>query len=243
MKVPVSIQLGLNGAVRSIGRIVLDPKSVEAAAAWCGSYSILYMGQHYDHYVITDKIAKMPKIPGFPTPHPYTFLTGKIRAGAVTGNIGEIVAGLFAARFLYAPIRSIAHINPNQRYRKRKSPDYMMEIGGLLPGVFQPIMPSQPTINFPTWLPVESKARSTAGSATAARRAALSQLKTYWSLLCGNQPSVVGFGIVVTFKFQEPKEVRATLFLPLHQSKLVNELKKRGERISLNFLRAQLHEC
>ena len=229
MNVGLSVQLGIQGSVRPLVPIWLDVGSVGATSTWAGSYHVLAMGRHYDDYMVTPRIPNLPSIPGFPAAHPYERLAGKIRAPGITGNIGEAIAALFARRYLNAGTGDVAHIKPRRPFRRRRSPDYMMRLGGLLPGVFSAILPNLATFTWPTWMPVESKARSTDAGAAGARRDALRQLTAYWTMLAGSQPGAAGYGIVVTFNYQLPREVRASLFIPSNQTRLISELLKTGD--------------
>jgi len=243
MNVSLRIQLGLRGPPRTLSPIWLDAGSVGAASSWSGSYHVLAMGRHYDDYVITGRILGLPPIAGIPVAHPYERLTGKIRAAGVTGNIGEAIAALFARRCLGAGIADIAHVRPRRPFRRRKSPDYLMRLGALMPGLFAPVVPSGGVTSWPKWWPVESKARSTGAGSVAGRRDALKQLVVYWALLANSQPSVVGYGQIVTFTYQPPREVRVSLILPRNQSQLVAELQQSGEDVDDSTMRRLLHGC
>ena len=112
-----------------------------------------------------------------------------------------------------------------------------------MPGLFAPILPSAAVTAWPTWWPVESKARSTDAGSLAGRKDALKQLVAYWALLVNSQPNVVGYGQIVTFTYQPPREVRVSLILPSNQSQLGVELRKSGEDIEDSTLRNLLHGC
>ena len=243
MNVVTSVQLGLTGTNHWLAPLYLDSNSVGMASAWSGSYHVLNMDAHYDDYVVTDTLLALPIIAGIPPAHPYRQLTAKIRAAGVTGNIGECVAAIFANRCLNAAVADIAHTRARRAYKQRKAPDYLMRLGALMPSIFAPIVPNNFVLQWPVWWPVESKARNTVSASRSARIAALRQLTTYWSLLVNSQPAVVGFGIVVTLNYQQPREVRATLFLPRNQDALVQRLQEVGEDIEDAQLRDCLHGC
>lgn len=141
MDVPVRIQLGLGGQSADLGPIYLDVGSVGSTASWAGSYHVLSMGRHYDDYIMTGMLMSLPTISGIPLAHPFQQLTGKIRAGGITGNIGECVAALFARRYLSARLDQIAHIKPRQAFKPSQSPDYLMNIGQPISSVFAEIIP------------------------------------------------------------------------------------------------------
>jgi hypothetical protein len=243
MNVALRIQLGLCGLARALNPIGLDVGSVGAASSWSGSYHVLAMGRHYDDYVIIGRILGLQPIAGIPVAHPYERLTGKIRAAGVTGNVGEAIAALFARRCLGAGIGDIAHVRPRRPFRRRKSPDYLMRLDTRMPGPFAPIVPNGIAMTWPTWWPVESKARSTNRGSLVGREDALKQLVAYWALLASSQPAVVGYGQIVTFTYQPPREVRVSLILPRNQNQLALALQQSGEAIEDSTLRSFLHGC
>jgi len=243
MNVPVRIQLGTRGPLRPLAPIWLDVGSVGAASSWAGSYHVLSMGRHYDDYVVSSRTIGLPRIAGLPPAHPYERLAGKIRAAGVTGNIGEAIAAIFARRYLGAGIGDIAHIRPRRPFRRRKSPDYLIRLGPLMPGIFAPIIIPGVSLPGPDWWPVESKARSTGAGSEAARRDALLQLANYWSIMASPQPDAVGFGAIVAFTYQPPREVRVSLILPRNQVGLTQALRKLRDDGAAGELRAYLHAC
>ena len=242
MDVDVRIQLGLYGTSTYLNPIRLDMGSIGSTSSWAGSYHILVMGRHYDDYIMTGTLMGLPVISGIPTSHPYQQLAGKIRAGGITGNIGECVAALFATRYLSAGVDQIAHIKPRRPFKSSQSPDYLMNIGGSISSVFATVIPKAFTTSFPNWWPVESKARHSDSTSLTGRQEALRQLFAYWYLLRNSQPSAVGFGLIVVFKYQPARQVRINLLLPSSQPDLLTELKK-GYKNRESLLRAFLHGC
>jgi hypothetical protein len=235
------VQLGTGGTSRRLRPIRLDPNSVGTTSSWAGSYHVLAMGRHFDDYFVTGKTIELTPISGIPAAHPYEQLAGKIRAAGVTGNIGETIAAIFARRYLFASIGDIALLRPRRPFKQRRSPDYIMRLGSLIPGLFKPIVPKAFPLAWPEWWPVESKARSTDSGCDQARRDALKQLVTYWTLLVKSQPGVVGFGLVVAFKYQRPRELRVTLILPRDQGQLAQALQESGEQVDRALLKSCLH--
>ena len=214
MNVPVNIQLGINGPPSYIGQMLLDSGSVGSTASWSGSFHILSMSKHYDEYVVTPRTLLLPRIQGFPMAHPYQRLAGKVRASGVTGNIGEAVAALFARRYLRARISEIAHITPGTSFKSRVSPDYMMQLGYLMPSIFVRLLVPNVKFTWPDWWPVEAKARQTLYSLSSVQRSALEQVTIYWSKISATQPNAVGYGLIVCFVYSFPHEVRVSLFEP-----------------------------
>jgi hypothetical protein len=243
MNVSLRAQIGIRGQQSLLNPIFLDVPAINSAAAWSGSYHVLAMGQHYDDYVVTGNLTTFQPIAGFPIAHPYERLTGKIRATGVTGNIGESIAAIFARRCLGTPIGDIAHVKSRLGNTRRKAPDYMMRLANVLPGPFAGILPAAFVPVWPPWMPVESKARTTQASANASRRDALRQLVTYWSLLSISQPGVLGYGLIISFKYQNPREVRASLIIPSNQPLLTQELQENGDDVANQTLAACLYGC
>lgn len=245
MNVPLNVQLGLRGPVGGLAPISLDVGSVGAASSWAGSYHVLSMGRHYDDYVVTSRTIGLPPIAGLPPAHPYERLAGKIRAAGVTGNIGEAIAAIVARRYLGTGIGDIAHVRPHRPFRRRKSPDYLMRLGPLMPGIFAPILAADVSLPGPEWWPVESKARNTETGSDSARRDALRQLVAYWSTIAAFQPSAAGYGAIVAFTYRPPREVRVSLILPRNQARLTQalSLRKTGDDATDAELRASLHAC
>ena len=242
MDVKLKIQLGLYGKSADLNPIRLDVGSIGSTSSWAGSYHILAMGRHYDDYIMTGALMSLPPISGFPLAHPYQQLAGKIRAGGVTGNIGECVAALFARRYLSAQLAQIAHIKPRRPFRQSKSPDYLMNIGSSISSVFSGIIPKPFQLTWPDWWPVESKARYNDNASLGGRRDALTQLFAYWSLILNSQSAAVGFGLIAVLKYQPPRQLRISLILPKNQPDLLTELKK-GYKNRESTLRSYLHEC
>ena len=244
MNVPLIAQLGLRGREACLGAISLDVASVGHASSWAGSYHVLQMGRHYDHYVVTGYTAALPALTGLPATHPFEKLTSKIRAAGVTGNVGECVAALFARRTMGAAVADIALIRSRQPFRRRKAPDYLMRLGPSMPGPLAPVLPAGVQCAWPEWWPVESKARSTESFARAARSQGLAQLATYWSLTASSRPSEVGYGLVVSFTYQPPREVRVQIFLPRDRAGLQAQLlRSNSSTARARGLRAFLYDC
>ena len=243
MNVSLKIQLGLNGPQRTLSPIQLDVGSVGAASSWSGSYHVLAMGRHYEEYVITSRLIGLPQIAGLPITHSYASLGHKIRAAGVTGNIGESIAALFARRCQSAGVGDIVHIKPRRQFGRRKSPDYLMNLGHLMPRPFASVLSSVPAPTWPVWWPVESKARSTRAASIAARNDALKQLVAYWTALASSQPTVVGFGEIVTFTYKRPREVRATLLIPKIPNSLSTYLLEHGENVEISTVKTYLYGC
>ena len=224
MQVNIRARLGFNGPSISLGNLQLDVGSVGSTSSWAGSYHVLSMGRHFEEYVLTPRSLLLPPILNFPASHPYQRCTGKIKAPSVTGNIGEAVAALFARGCLGLYISDIAHIRPNQPFRQRKVPDYLMRMKQFLPGQLQGVWP-QGVSTGPEWWPVESKARNTSSSTKQGVREAFKQLAAFWHTIHASRPNETGFGMVVSLTYNFPREVLVTLFLPQNQNSLLARLR------------------
>lgn len=214
MNVPVSIQSGLKGAAQLVGNIVLDTAAIQNVASWAGSYHIIDMGRHYQDYVLGPALPSLPQLAAIPATYPYERLGTKMRATGVTGNIGEGVAALFARRVMRLTLGDIAHVKIRKPFKKRRVPDYLMRLGPSLPSKVSALKAAARFRSCPEWWPVESKARATAEDADGARRDALFQLAACWAELRPFHPAAVGYGVIVTFSYKVPREVRATFITP-----------------------------
>jgi hypothetical protein len=224
MLVDLRARLGLHGTRIRLNSLLLDAGSVGNISSWAGSYHVLSMGRHYEQYVVTPRSLLLPPILNFPISHPYQRCAGKIKAPSVTGNIGEAVAALFARRCLTLHISDITHIRPNQPFRQRKAPDYLMRMKQYLPGDLQGIWP-QGVSTGPEWWPVESKARNSSSSTAQGVKEAFKQLAAYWHTIHASQPNSAGYGMVVSLRYNFPREVLVTLFLPRDQNSLLGRLR------------------
>jgi hypothetical protein len=224
-----------------LGNLVLDSSSIHGTSAWAGSFHILEMGRHYQDYVMGATLPALPQLQAIPTAYPYQRLKTKIRATGVTANIGEAVAAVFTRRVLGAGVADIAHIELRRAFGKRKTPDYLLRIGPLLFPALSALNAAGPLSGGPEWWPAESKARSTETSAVSARRDAIEQLAVCWRLLRLSQPAAVGYGLVVTFVYQPPREVRATFIVPKTPQGLLTALTNNDD--SFASLAEHLHGC
>jgi hypothetical protein len=220
MIVPVNAQSGLTGTPRSVGSIILDTSAVQGVASWAGSYHIIDMGRHYQDYVLGSALPPLPQLAAIPASYPYERLGTKTRATGVTGNIGEGVAALFARRIMGLTLADIAHVKIRKPFKRRKVPDYLMRLNPFISPMVSVLRAAGPFSGAPEWWPVESKARCTDADAAGARRDALMQLAACWTELRVSDPSAVGFGLIVTFCYRVPREVRATFITPRNQASL-----------------------
>lgn len=224
MNVGVIVVSGMNGPEVPIGTMLVKPSEVGAASSLYGSTYILRMGLHFDRYVVSHSIPGFQAVPAIYTSAAIAArLTGKGRAQSVSGNIGESIAGLVARRKLGARMQD--DVWPVLVPNKKKAPDFVIKLRPMFPAAFETATTMVgPAINFSRW-PVESKAVSTNGQATEARKKALRQLGTYWYERFPFEPDVCGYGIVVCFIYRgtpaaPTRVIKVHVFTPTNQAAL-----------------------
>lgn len=194
---------------------------VEAAAGYAGSCHVLEMGRHYAEYVrYKEQFPSFPRASGFPY-NPYlNQLDTKSRASNVTGNIGEIIAGVVARRTLKIDAAGIALLktSPNSQ-----TPDYLLQGTPEFTSVLTEIVPALAGETLPEWWPMESKARSAGGLGSV--QGALKQLAAYWYHNRYSDPDGAGYGIVIAACLKRPRSVSIHLFAPENQPALLTYLR------------------
>ena len=205
-------------------KVYIRAGQVEAAAGYAGSCHVLEMGRHYAEYVrYKEQFPSFPRAPGFPHSPYLNQLDIKSRASNVTGNIGEIIAGVVARRTLKIDAAGIALLktSPNSQ-----TPDYLLQRTPEFTSVLAEIAPALAGVTLPEWWPMESKARSDGGVACV--QGALKQLAAYWYHNRYSDPDSVGYGIVVAACFKRPRSVSVHLFAPEDQAALITHLQGFG---------------
>lgn len=206
-------------------RLRIESLQVDTTAGYAGSCHVLEMGRHYSEYVrYRGRYPAFRSVPGFPTGNYLRQLDSKSRASNVTGNIGEIVAGIVARRTLKIDIGGIAHLKANTF---SQTPDYLLSPTTEFEQVLVDIQPTLAGATFPDWWPMEAKARASDRWKDAAMEA-LRQLTAYWYFNCVAAPQRVGYGVVVATQFERPRRVRVLVFVPLDQAGLITYLKSFG---------------
>ncbi|MDQ3903405.1 MAG: hypothetical protein M3247_07175, partial [Thermoproteota archaeon] len=143
------------------------------------------MGRHYSEYVrYKGEFPAFRHVFGFPRSHYREQLDTKSRASNVTGNIGEIIAGIVAQRTLRFSSRNIAHLKTKSN---AKTPDYLLRRSTRFKLLLEEINPPLFGGRLPEWWPMESKARG-GGSLVTSVKQALKQLAVYWYYICNNEP-------------------------------------------------------
>ena len=198
---------------------------IDTASGYAGSCHVLEMGQHYSEYVrYKGQFPVFPHVLGFP-PRPYLEpLDTKSRASNITGNIGEIIAGIVAQRTLRFSSRGIAHLKAKSN---TQTPDYLLKRTVGFASLLSEIEPSLSAGDLPNWWPMESKARGN-GGLIAGVKEALRQLAAYWYHIRNSEPQDVGYGIVVGADFRRPRRVCIHVFIPSRQLSLLTHLRSFG---------------
>jgi hypothetical protein len=191
---------------------------VDAASGYAGSCHVLEMGRHYSEYVrYRGRFPAFNRVAGFPTGDYLRQLDTKSRASNITGNIGEIVAGLVARRTLKIHAGGIA---PLQAGTSTQTPDYLLKPTAAFEQRLKVIVPLLAAAALPDWWPMEAKARGD-GKWKGCVEGAVGQLAAYWYYNRTREPQRVGYGIVVATELKQHRRVRVLLFAPSNQSALI----------------------
>lgn len=199
-------------------RLRIESLQVDTTAGYAGSCHVLEMGRHYSEYVrYRGRFPAFRSVPGFPAGNYLRQLDTKSRASNITGNIGEIIAGIVARRTLKIDPGGIAHLKTNIF---SKTPDYLLNPTTDFEQILADIEPSLAAVTLPDWWPLESKARA-GGRWRDVLMEALRQLAAYWYYHRHTAPQRVGYGVVVATEFGRPRRVRVFIFAPSNQAALV----------------------
>jgi hypothetical protein len=194
---------------KSLGNLPAPPSLIDTTGGFAGSCHVLEMGRHYTEYVGTGRpVPRLPGVPGLRSLSSIEQLKIKTRAADITGNIGEILAGIVADTTLDLGIHRIAHIKTK---KTMQTPDFMLVstrkfhdfIRANIPLAGRPL---------PVWWPLESKARYRS-IPNSCIKGALSQLFSYWYSIRKEYPAGVGYGIVVASSFSR-RVIKIHVFVP-----------------------------
>jgi hypothetical protein len=205
---------------------VLEPvdiraSSVDVAGDYAGSYHVLEMGRQYSDYArYAQQRPRYRYSPSLPSWSPAQRLQQRIRAADVTGNIGEIVAGIVARRTLGAKASQLAHLEVRQDGR---TPDYLL-VGAGGVRTYASGLTGIPEAGLPFHWPMEAKAWSGSHVDRDAIRDAVRQLAAYWLDTALDYPEGVGHGIVVGVRLGRPRTVNVHVLVPRDASALVTWL-------------------
>jgi len=232
--VPVYCHLGINGPPQLLGETEINGPGIGNVSAWAGSSHILSMGRHFHDYI--EKV-DMPPLPSSSIPAilaPLQLGT-KLRAPAVTGNIGEGVAAAVARTLLGLGVPDIILVKPSGG--KRKSPDFLMKLTTELSSVWiEHVNPRR----IPDWWPVEAKTRARHNQWRRGATKALQQLAVHWQWALGSTPPVTGFGLICVYSYEAAPRIRLVVCVPQKLGKLRTQLKA-AKALNTGELRSTLY--
>jgi hypothetical protein len=233
--VHLQLSIGLNGTPIQLSILRILGSQIDSTANYAGSNHILRMGSHFNTYIARSP-PTLPVHAWIPSGHPYKFLDSKLRAGGVTGNIGEMMTALIATRELGLHSSRIGHIQP--RTGRYKSPDYMLELNSVLPQRIMQRLPQTRRLTLPNLWPVESKAREYSSGAASAAKAALRQLVVYWWQIRNRCPQNIGYGMINTFAYlQLNHPLTLIILLPHPRHRIRSILNRHNYPQLLNLLK------
>lgn len=247
--VQLIIQRGIKGLPLPNGNIPLDDDTVGITSEWAGSFHILSMGLHHRSY-LAKTFPQLVRYSDFPVLEDYQNLPYKNPSQQVIGNFGECIGAIFAHNRLDVPICNIIHLTTR---RAIKRPDYIMKLDGAnIRNIFSGILP--PEVSFPylsevNWWPVESKATARSGTASSQKEEALTQLLTFWKNESEQFRLATGYGMILTYQYNAPATIIASLILPRDQGKLIeclaNEISSENTEKNEYYQRAMrcLYDC
>jgi hypothetical protein len=182
--------------------------AIDIAGSYAGSYHVLELGQHFEAYTNPHTPRAFNSVPQLPNWVPADPLLERNRAADITGNIGEIIAGILAMRVLGVPPHHIVHL----RARKKLTPDYLLhDVPQLQAYVSQ--LAQVPAGRLPEHWPVESKAGIDSLGRDESEKA-LRQLVAYWIDISRRYRKGVGYGIVVTTELTTAR-ITVSIIMPL----------------------------
>jgi hypothetical protein len=221
MQFDLSVRSGFGPTNQQLAPLVVAQHDIDHVGQFAGAYHVLEMGQHFRDYVEQGNMPPFPAIAGFPTSAYHEPLTNKQRAQGVTGNIGEAIAGIVAARVLQVPASGIAHIRLQSPFRRRRCPDFMIRTGPAFPTEIDGLADRRGVTHCPDWWPLESKARVDGNACEDATSDAFRQLAAYWYTISdGPNARDVGYGFVVTCAYDRNRGVCLRVFMPTNAEAL-----------------------
>jgi len=220
----LKIQCGINPEPIPNGTVFINDETIGNTSDWAGSFLIFSMERHHISYTS----GRSPRLPSprdyFPPLDYYRRLSNKNPSQHVIGNFGECVAAIFARRKLGASINDIIPLTTN---RAIKRPDYFMNLEGTnIHNLFDTVIPHEtpfPHMEYLNWWPVESKAVAGRNDFWQKKRA-LIQLLSFWKSERVNIQLSIGYGMIVTYHYQNPIQVTVSLILPRERDELYDYL-------------------
>lgn len=212
--------------------MALDSVRVNSISRLAGSYHVLEMGRHFDDYTggaALPQLVPQKYFQNLQSSQVYAPLDRKLRAAGVTANIGEALGALVARKIMNRKLREVAHLTTKGKYRNRKAPDYLIQLGKTLPAALQ-IDAELTAINAgPGWWPAESKARNRPSRRSL--KDALAQIIAYWwSLLNGPAEKEIGYGVIFHYLYAGTfPQIDIHILAPANQARLLAYLKARDK--------------
>ena len=233
MDIKIELIVGFHNETHETLDFRLTETDIAEIADNFGSYHVLEMGRHYREYAITPFSILLPSAASKPFPASSQFrpLPGKLRGGAITGNIGECATAWVARTVLFIPARGIVHATRTNK----KCPDFVFHIDRSLENQSHlevSKLAKQRLYRTAKWWPVEAKASDCLSGVKSAEKDGFLQLIHFWwnfayqAQLSGNAYSAIaegaGFGMLIGFVYQEealknlprPRQIRLTICFP-----------------------------
>lgn len=218
------IQLGIWGETKPNGSVPLNDNTIGNTSDWAGSFHIFSMERHHSSY-ISRRLPQFHPREELPPLDNFISLTRKNPSQQVIGNFGESIGAIFARNILNTPIKRIVPLATN---RAIKRPDYMMRLDGSeIRDIFNKVIPPHekfPYLDDLNWWPVEAKAVASEKSMFGQKRRALIQLLSFWKNERENLHSSIGYGMILTYVYHDPRKLIANIILPKDPSRLYEEL-------------------
>jgi hypothetical protein len=191
LQADVQFILGRIGPVLNSTTLDLDAAVIGGASGPYGSRHLLQLGRHFDHYYDRRRVLPIWQTRGIYSRLPNFSGDLKSHANDVVGQIGECSGALIMRRIVGL---STSEIEPLVVDANRKTPDFRVY---LQPNALQQIGLPQPPVPLPAEWPLESKSRPNHSDSRDGFYEALQQIATYWLLRSPQEPSVVGYGLIV----------------------------------------------
>lgn len=187
----VRFKLGLTGADLRTTTLDLDAAVIGGASGPYGSRHLLQLGRHFDNYYDRRRVIPIWQTRGIYSRLPNFSENLKSHANDVVGQIGECSGALIMRRLIGL---STSEIEPLVVDANRKTPDFRVYLQS---SAMQKMGLPQLPLPLPAEWPLESKSRPSHKDSRDGFYDALQQIATYWLLRSPQEPSVVGYGLIV----------------------------------------------
>lgn len=203
----VKFIVGRNGAVLRTTTLNLDAAVIGGASGPYGSRHLLQLGRHFDHYYDRRRVLPIWQTRGIYSRLPNFRGDLKSHANDVVAQIGECSGALIMRRLVGL---STSEIEPLVVDANRKTPDFRVY---LQPNALQRMGFRQSSMPGTTEWPLESKSRPSHSDSRDGFYEALQQIATYWLLRSPQDPSVIGYGLIVV-AFDNLSQINMHVVLP-----------------------------